>query len=114
MTPFHAIVQILNDFACTIYILLRVESRADASAAAAAASAAAAAASAAAAVLPHALEPGYSHLYFIPREELLARVTIALGETNDNGSCAICFIALCFNHLCLLSGERLRVTDCCC
>jgi hypothetical protein len=47
MTLFHANVQIRNDSVRTIYILIRVESRADASAATAAA----------AAVPPHTLEP---------------------------------------------------------
>jgi hypothetical protein len=99
ITLFHANVQICNDSARTIYILMRVESRADASAAAA--------------IPQHALEPGYSHLYSIPRGVPSARVTIALCEPDDNGGSAIYFIALCSN-LRLLSGERLLVTDCCC
>jgi hypothetical protein len=99
MTLFHTNVQILNDSARTIYILMRVESHADASSAHT--------------VPPHALEPGYSHLYSIPREEPLARFTIALGEPgDDSGGGAIHFIALCSN-LRLLSGERLRVIECC-
>ncbi len=96
MTLFRANVQILNDSARTIYILMRVESCADASAHA---------------VPHHALEPGYSHLYSIPREGPSARVTIALGEAgccSDGG--AICSTAL-RSNLRLLSGERLRVTD---
>ncbi len=47
MTLFHANIQIHNDSARTIYILMRVESHADASAPA---------------VPLHALEPCYSHL----------------------------------------------------
>jgi hypothetical protein len=102
LTLFRTNVQILNDSARTIYILMSMESRTDASAVAAAA-----------AVPPHALEPGYSHLYSIPLEEPSARVTIALGEPNDKGSSAIRFAAL-RSNLRLLSGEHLRVTDCCC
>ncbi len=89
--------QIRNDSARTIYILMRVESHADASCAHTA----------------PPLEPGYSHVYSIPREEPSARVTIALAEpSDDSGGGAIRFIALPSN-LRLLSGERLRVVECC-
>ncbi len=99
MTLFHANVQIRNDSARTIYILMRVESHANASSAHT--------------VPPHALEPGYSHLYSIPREEPLVHVTIALGEPgDDSGSGTVNFIALC-SDLLLLSSERLRVIECC-
>ncbi len=78
MKLFHANVQISNDSARTIYIVMRVESRAYASAPV---------------VQQRALEPDYSQLCSIPREEPLARVTraIALGEPgDDNGSGAAC------------------------
>jgi hypothetical protein len=66
-----------------------------------------------AAVPQHALEPSHSHLYSIPREEPSARVTIALGEPDDNGWAwwAIRFMSL-HSNVRLLSDERLRVTDC--
>jgi hypothetical protein len=54
MKLFHSNLQISNDSARTIYILMRVELRAKASAP----------------VVPqHGLEPDYSHLCSIPREE---------------------------------------------
>jgi hypothetical protein len=99
MTLYHANVQICNDSVRTIYIFMRVESRADVFAPA---------------VQLHALEPDYSRLYSIPREKQLARITIALGEPdNDSGGCTNRFITL-RSNFCLLCGERLRVTDCCC
>jgi hypothetical protein len=95
MKLFHTNVQISNESVRTTYILMRVESTqssADASAPA---------------VPPHALETGL-HL-----SQLLARVTIALGQPgDDNSGGTIRFIVL-HSNLRLLSSERLRVTDCC-
>ncbi len=60
------------------------------------------------------VETAYSHVCSIPRGSIpSARVAIALGEpADDGGGGAVRFIALRPNPR-LLSGERLRVTDCC-
>ncbi len=65
-------VQILNDSALTIYIVMLVESRASNEA-----------------ITPvplHALEPGYLHLNSIPQSEPSAHVTMTLSESDGNNT----------------------------
>ncbi len=68
MLLFHANVQIFNDSTRTIYMI--VESHASNETITP--------------VRPHALEPGYSHLYSIPQAEPSALITVTLGEDEND------------------------------
>ncbi len=105
MSLFHANVQIRNDSARTLHITmimvaLEDEDEEDAPSAD----------RGAALVPPHTLEPGYSHLYSIPKPQqqhgrggAAARVTLAFRDDDDAAEAAVCLL--------LRSGDRLRVAS---
>ncbi len=98
MSLFHANIQIRNESTRILHITMVLEEGACANHA----------------VSPHALEPGYSHLYSIPQQQnkrggggAAARVSLAFRDSDDDGG----------NNnngtvrLLLRSGDRLRVAS---
>jgi hypothetical protein len=97
MSLFHANVQIRNDSARTLHMIMVVlDEEEDAPSADRSASL----------VPPHTLEQGYSHLYSIPQQQqqgrrgAAARVTLAFRDTGD---AAVCLL--------LHSCDRVRVAS---
>ncbi len=107
MSLFHANVQICNDSTRTLLITMVLESRAFSRS------------NDEAIVPPHALEPVYSHLYFIPPQHAgaSARVTITMtldnndaDSANDTASSSSLYFTAA--TVCLLSsGDRLHVAE---
>jgi hypothetical protein len=108
MSPFHANAQIRNESTRTLYITMVSEEEEDKTRADDDDDRAAVVV-----VSPHALEPGYSHLYSIPQKQqnddrggcAAARVTLAFHDSNDNNNGTVAV------RLLLRRGDHLRVAS---
>ncbi len=103
MSLFHANAQMRNESARTLYITLVSEEEEEEDETRAVV---------VVAVSPHALEPGYSHLYSIPQQQqqhcAAARITLAFSRDSNGAGGGGAAAAV---HLLLRSGDRLRVSS---